>query len=79
MLPGVPFISKWSCLRLGRNRLWAPVFAVVSAQHEASAGKPPAVVLGSWRCPSDGRWLRWRRHGGWSWERCLGWGVTLVL
>ena len=34
---------------------------------------------GAWRCPSDGHRPRWRLHGGWSWDRCLGWGVTLVL
>lgn len=46
MLLRVPFSSKWSCLCWGRNSLRAPVFAVVSAEHEASTGKPPAGVLG---------------------------------
>ena len=77
MLLRVPFSSKWSCLCWGRNSLRAPAFAVASAQHEASTGKPPAGVLGGLAVPQ--RWLRWRPDGGWSWERCLGWGVTLVL
>lgn len=66
MLVGVPFTSKWSCLRLGRNRLRAPVFAVVSAQREVSTGKPPAAVLGGLAVPQ--RWPSAEMEAAWGLE-----------
>lgn len=63
---GSAFHSEVECLRLGRNRLWAPVFAVVSAQHEASTGKPPAVALGGLAVPE--RWPMAEVEAAWGLE-----------